>query len=132
MMHLTHFMGYSFQLTTRDLLYAPSHRQDSIYHSLCCTICGALAGMRNKMELVIIKFCFMWPINSCDLSCVLDTMVFGIYGSLVILYACSYYISIAPSVFVFSFQIISLYLYCRRKEGNVLFIDTLNIFYLRL
>ena len=24
-----HFMGYSFQLTARDILYAPSHRQDS-------------------------------------------------------------------------------------------------------
>ena len=27
-------MGYSFQLTARVLLYAPSHRQDSTYHSL--------------------------------------------------------------------------------------------------
>ena len=25
-------VGYSFQLTTRVLLYAPSHRQDSTYH----------------------------------------------------------------------------------------------------
>ena len=28
-----HFMGYSFQLTASDLLYAPSHRQDSSYTS---------------------------------------------------------------------------------------------------
>ena len=28
-------MGYSFQLAARVLLYAPSHRQDSTYHSLC-------------------------------------------------------------------------------------------------
>ena len=39
--------GYSFQLTARVLLYAPSHRQDSTYHSLCYTSRGALAGMRN-------------------------------------------------------------------------------------
>ena len=26
-------MGYSFRLTARVLLYAPSHRQDSTYHS---------------------------------------------------------------------------------------------------
>ena len=32
----------------RDLLYAPSHRQDSTYHNLCYTSCGALAEMRNS------------------------------------------------------------------------------------
>ena len=40
--------GYSFRLTARVLLYAPSHRQDSTYHSLCYTSCGALAGTRNS------------------------------------------------------------------------------------
>ena len=37
-------MGYSFRLTARVCLYAPSHRQDSTYHSLCYTSRGALAG----------------------------------------------------------------------------------------
>ena len=41
-------MGYSFQLTARVLLYAPSHRQDSTYHSLCYTSRGALAGTTNS------------------------------------------------------------------------------------
>ena len=36
-------MGYSFRLTARVLLYAPSHRQDNTYHSR-----GALAGKRNS------------------------------------------------------------------------------------
>ena len=27
--------GYSFRLTAKVLLYAPSHRQDSTYHGLC-------------------------------------------------------------------------------------------------
>ena len=40
-------MGYSFRLTSRVLLYAPSHRQDSTYHGLCYTSRGALAGTRN-------------------------------------------------------------------------------------
>ena len=40
-------IGYSFQLAARVLLYAPSHRQDSTYHSLCYTSYGALAGTRN-------------------------------------------------------------------------------------
>ena len=35
-------IGYSFRLT------APSHRQDSTYHSLCYTSRGALAGTRNS------------------------------------------------------------------------------------
>ena len=39
-------IGYSFRLTARVLLYAPSHRQDSTYHGLCWTSRGALAGTR--------------------------------------------------------------------------------------
>ena len=36
--------GLSFRLAARVLLYAPSHRQDSTYHSLWYTSRGALAG----------------------------------------------------------------------------------------
>ena len=42
-------IGYSYRLTARVLLYAPSHRQDNTYHDLCYTSRGALAG--NKMEM---------------------------------------------------------------------------------
>ena len=41
-------IGYSFRLAARVLLYAPSHRQDSTYHSLCYTSRGAQAGTRNS------------------------------------------------------------------------------------
>ena len=41
-------IGYSYRLTARVLLYAPSHRQDNTYHSLCVTSRGALAGTRNS------------------------------------------------------------------------------------
>ena len=41
-------IGYSYQLTARVLLYAPSHRQDDTYHGLCYTSRGALAGTRNS------------------------------------------------------------------------------------
>ena len=41
-------IGYSFRLAARVLLYAPSHRHDSTYHSLCYTSRGALAGTRNS------------------------------------------------------------------------------------
>ena len=41
-------IGYSFRLAARVLLYAPSHRQDSTYHSLCYTSRGALAETANS------------------------------------------------------------------------------------
>ena len=43
-----HHIGCSYRLTARVLLYAPCHRQDSTYHSVCYTSRGALAGMRNS------------------------------------------------------------------------------------
>ena len=33
-------IGYSYRLTARVLLYAPSHRQDNTYHGLCYTSRG--------------------------------------------------------------------------------------------
>ena len=41
-------IGYSFRLAARVLLYVPSNRQGSTYHSLCYTSRGALAGTRNS------------------------------------------------------------------------------------
>ena len=41
-------IGYSYRLTARVLLYAPSHRQDNTYHGLCYTSRGALAGTRTS------------------------------------------------------------------------------------
>ena len=41
-------IGYSYRVTARVLLYAPSHRQDNTYHGLCYTSRGALAGTRNS------------------------------------------------------------------------------------
>ena len=41
-------IGYSYRLTARVLLFAPSHRQDNTYHGLCYTSRGALAGTRNS------------------------------------------------------------------------------------
>ena len=41
-------IGYSYRLTARVLLYAPSHRQDNTYHGLYYTSRGALAGRRNS------------------------------------------------------------------------------------
>ena len=43
-----HHIGYSYRLTARVILYAPSHRHDSTYQGLCYTSRGALAGTRNS------------------------------------------------------------------------------------
>ena len=52
-------IGYSYRLTARVLLYAPSHRQDNTYHSLCYTSHGALAGIvkYNRFILVLWTGC---------------------------------------------------------------------------
>ena len=55
-------MGYSFRLTARVLLYAPSHRQDSTYHSLCYTSHGALAETRNSSMGSPHEGSIRWPI----------------------------------------------------------------------
>ena len=55
-------IGYSFQLTARVLLYAPSHRQDSTYHGLCYTSHGTLAGMRNSSVGSPHEGSIRWPI----------------------------------------------------------------------
>ena len=41
-------MSYSFILAAKDILYAPSHRQDSTYDGPVYTSRGALAGTRNS------------------------------------------------------------------------------------
>ena len=41
-------IAYSYRLTARVLLYAPSIRQDNTHQSLCYTSRGALAGTRNS------------------------------------------------------------------------------------
>ena len=41
-------IGYSYRLTARVLLYAPSHRQDNTYHGLGYTSRGVLAETRNS------------------------------------------------------------------------------------
>ena len=55
-------IGYSYRLTARVLLYAPSHRQDNIYHSLCYTSRGALVGTRNSSMGPPHEGSIRWPI----------------------------------------------------------------------
>ena len=67
-------MGYSFRLAASVLLYAPSHRQDSTYHSLCYTSRGALAGTRllNELEgfyLMMLSTHFMYSYVSVLFVC---------------------------------------------------------------
>ena len=45
---------YSYRLTARVLLYAPSHRQDNTYYGLCYTSRGALAGTRTTSVMLLL------------------------------------------------------------------------------
>ena len=67
-----HHIGYSYWLTVRVLLYAPSHRQDNTYHGLCYTSRGALAGTRNSSMGPPHEGSIQWPTapwaNSLPLS----------------------------------------------------------------
>ena len=54
-------IGYSYRLTARVLLYAPSHRQDNTYHGLCYTSRGALAGTRNSSMGPLHEGSIRWP-----------------------------------------------------------------------
>ena len=56
-------IGYSYRLTARVLLYAPSHRQDNTYHGLCYTSRGALAGTRNNVQLTQFKMVMLYFIH---------------------------------------------------------------------
>ena len=58
-------IGYSHRLTTRVLLYAPSHRQDNTYHGLCYTSRGALAGTR----IIIVFYCIIICVCVCSIYC---------------------------------------------------------------
>ena len=50
-------IGYSYRLTARVLLYAPSDRQDNTYHGLCYTSRGALAGTRHLFLVRLRRTC---------------------------------------------------------------------------
>ena len=50
-------IGYSYRLTARVLLYAPSHRQDNTYHGLCYTSRGALAGTMTVKDVIVCRDC---------------------------------------------------------------------------
>ena len=63
-------IGNSYRLTARVLLYAPSHRQDNTYHSLCYTSRGALAGTR-----MFFCFCFF----HCYLPCANNIYNYFVY-----------------------------------------------------
>ena len=96
-------IGYSYRLTARVLLYAPSHRQDNTYHGLCYTSRGALAGTRNSSMVILLS----------GMDILVDVMFVLLAGD-----------EANPKQTwqqSLSFQ-----------EGNVLFNDALNTFYLRL
>ena len=136
-------MGYSFRLTARVLLYVPSHRQDSTYHGLCYTSRGTLAGTRNRLiymhhprDRITHTTASVTPVvERClerEIKNVLNESLNKAFPSVKNWYA----------FVLLSFQPV-LHDWCNkgrgmccpvcgRKEGYVLFNDTLNTFLLTL
>ena len=71
-------IGYSYRLTARVLLYAPSHRQDNTYHSLCYTSRGALAGTRILPDQVV-KCLMRWGGGGNRWHCLLGSLSLTLY-----------------------------------------------------
>ena len=78
-------MGYSYRLTARVLLYAPSHRQDSTYHSLCYTSRGYKYYIDRIIDKEIcpkimgMKFQFHGFANSTEKYCFCQILVHVLY-----------------------------------------------------
>ena len=101
-----HHMGYSFRLTSRVLLYAPSHRQDNKYHGLCYTSRGALAGTRNS-SMVFMKKYEVLEHDSIEISSlVLVSVLWGRFTSLLV----EYFIHIPASKSMFKLELAKLWL----------------------
>ena len=66
--------GLLFSISSKGLLYAPFHRQDNTYHSLCYTSRGALAGTRNS------SVDLPWGIDPRTYCTMLTIELFGIYN----------------------------------------------------
>ena len=74
-------IGYSYRLTARVLLYAPSHRQDNTYHGLCYNSRGALAGTRITQLVSRCELRIYQPIAPLMIFC-LPQIIYPCYGLL--------------------------------------------------
>ena len=96
-----------FLINSKGLLYAPSHRQDSTYHSLCYTSRGALAETINSLVILLghawIRF------HSLNKNLILSIIL------LKILIYYSVYIQVDPQSY-FSFQPV-LHDWCNKDHG---------------
>ena len=104
-----HYMGCSFRLAVRVLLYAPSHRQDSTYHGLCYISREApecIVGSNNLSGSILICFLVLMGISKDVVCAVLSVGNMSLSVSV-----CLYnYISLSLSLSLCICLYISLYL----------------------
>ena len=134
----TCYHNYLFQLAARGLLYAPPHRP---HYGICYNSRGALA--RNPTVLVTVKVCengtnhgtsgypTAFVLNVVFFNKALNTVAQPTIAGL--LHPMSYQgVKEMFCLMMHSLYFIYCYIASGRKEGNVLFNDALNTFYLRL
>ena len=68
-------MGYSFRLTARVLLYAPSHRQDNTYH--CLMVRWVIRSILHGVDPL--SYCSFQPVlhDWCNKGCGMYNPVYG-------------------------------------------------------
>ena len=58
-------IGYSYQLTARVLLYAPSHRQDSTYHGFVTPVVEHWLPVNSKINKISTNLLLIWSQTPC-------------------------------------------------------------------
>ena len=125
-------MGYSFRLTARVVLNAPSHIRNNTYHGLCCTNRGTLAGMRNN-SLGPPSLLYQTSSTGCNEtynngSTMEDRSDDLLHHEWTLHHGATY-----RSMVMRNITLVSHTRWIPKEmEGNVLFNDALNTFYLRL
>ena len=104
-----HHIGYSFRLAARVLFYAPSHKQDSTYHDLR----GALATETKKSVIPSVTVCAIDDQHNYAYT----------YSTELINKNCFTYLQEGTTSVMKSVS---------NMDGNFVFNDTRNTFYLQL
>ena len=67
-------MGYSFRLAAKGILYAPPHRQNNTYHSLCYTSNGVMFSTKDVVETFLIVSIFL------QYFCVTSKLIYSFFA----------------------------------------------------
>ena len=140
--HCRHFIVYYSRFATSYVLYAPSHRHDSTYHVFVTLDvnhrCEWEVAQTGKIQciLLIMENMYQIYVYKCKCYCSICLCSLSKHVRLDIfkpetVCACGNLLHHSTTVVLFSVML-QMWSHGIWKEGNVLFNDALNTFYLRL